>query len=149
MTSEPVGGPWVQAALFCEKVLIEQDSVPSFIRVIDQVRHPVVLSGSDGEPPPLPYQLTGFVALKPGSARGRIEYTIVMETPAGLRRSVFGGSFSFAGGPNNGVNIPFQFMVLFESEGLYWFDLILGDGQVLTRMPFYVEYQIMRPGAGA
>ncbi|TAK64999.1 MAG: hypothetical protein EPO22_05350 [Dehalococcoidia bacterium] len=146
MTNEVVGGPWVQAALFCERVLIEHDNVPSMIRVIDQIRHPIVASGPGVVAPTLPYQLNGFIALKPGAAKGRFDYAIVMETPAGLKRQVANGSFTFAGGPHNGVNIPFQLAIVFDQEGLYWFDIVLDGDRVLTRMPFYVEYVVMRPG---
>lgn len=136
-------GPWIQAALFCDKLLFEQDGVPSVIRVIDQIRIPMVLAAGE-EPQPWSHLLNGLVALKPGNARGRMEYSIEMEAPNGLRKTVITGSFSFAGAANNGVNIPFQLPVTFDGQGLYWFALIVED-RLLTRMPFYVEYQIMRP----
>lgn len=36
------GGPFLSAALLCEKVLVEQDGIKSAIRIIDRVTHAVL-----------------------------------------------------------------------------------------------------------
>jgi hypothetical protein len=133
------GGPWVQMAAFCEKVLIERDGVPSVIRVIDQITHTIAGPEAPDALPPFNVQLQVIVMLKAGRARGRSEFTLVVERPDGIRREAGTGSVHFEGGPNSGANIPISLVVTFEMEGLYWFDLLV-DGRLMTRMPLMVRY---------
>lgn len=142
---EALGGPYVQAALFCEKLLVEQNGMLSIIRVIDQITHTVQGTGAPDAMPAVQFQLQGVVMLKPGDARGRVGYTLAVERPDGLRREIVSGSVHFAGGAGQGVNLPLNLSVAFEQEGVYWFDLAI-EGRTLTRMPFTVLYNRIVPG---
>lgn len=141
----PPKGPYLQAALFCERVLEEKDGVSSIIRVIDQVTHTVAGPDAPENLPPFNYALQMVVMLKQGEARGRKTFTIIMEGPDGLRRELGTGTAHFMGGPHQGANIRLDLNPLFQQEGLYWFDFLL-EGQVMTRMPFNVQYQRIKPG---
>src|SRR5919199_274808 len=78
-----VPGPYVQAATFCEKVLMEQDGTPSLIRVIDRI-----IASAPGGPAELPegmiLQTTLAVFLKPDDARGRHPVTVRPQLPSGV-----------------------------------------------------------------
>src|SRR6266540_5841503 len=99
-------GPYVQAALFCEKILREQDGAISIIRVIDRITHTVQAPDAPESLPPLTYPLQMIVMLKPGDATGRQTFSLTVVKPDGLRRDVGSGSVHFEGGPNHGVNLP-------------------------------------------
>jgi hypothetical protein len=47
-------GPYLSAALLCEKVLVEQDSVKSLIRIFDRTIH--ASSGADAPQAMQPFQ---------------------------------------------------------------------------------------------
>lgn len=49
------GGPYVQVAAFCEKVLVEQDGVVTLVRLIDRLTHQAVGPGAPEKMPTLPY----------------------------------------------------------------------------------------------
>ncbi len=142
----PPKGPYIQVAAFCESLIEGKDGTWSLIRVIDQVTHQAIGAGAPSDLPPLNYALKGVVMLKPGEARGRMNYEFFMERPNGIRTSGGGGSVTFVGGPNQGVNIPLMMNVTFDQEGTYWFDLFM-DGQLLTRMPLQVIYNRVMPGS--
>ena len=144
MEAQPTG-PYVQAALFCEKVLQEPDHVLSIIRVIDQVTIKVVGAEAPEALPRFGYSMQALIMLKPGSARGRHTYMLSMERPNGLKNEVGTGTANFTGGQNQGASIRLNLNLTFDQEGLYWFDLIL-DGKLLTRMPFQVLYELIKPG---
>lgn len=145
MTAPPKG-PFVQAAVFCDRLLMEQDGTASIIRVIDKITHLVLGPDVPAELPQFTMQLKGVVMLKPGSALGRATFALVGERPDGQRHNLGESTVHFEGGLR-GVNIPLDVTVTFGQEGLYWFDVLI-DGELMTRMPLAVEYdrRVLRRG---
>jgi hypothetical protein len=90
--------------------------------------------------PPLEWEATAFIQLKPGQARGSTAFRILMEAPSGLTREISAGSFNFLGGPNQGADLIAPMRIRLELAGLYWFDVEI-DGRILTRMPLEVLYE--------
>lgn len=82
----PTSGPWVQMALFCERVIEEKDSVLSIIRVVDRVIHAPTGPSLPDMMPPFAYQLSLAITLKAGGATGRSTIAIESEGPDGLTR---------------------------------------------------------------
>src|SRR5229473_2012951 len=70
------GGPWLQAAVFCEKVLFEKDGPVSLIRMVD--RFNITASGvaPPTKMPPTTITVTAFLYFKSGIARGSYEITV-------------------------------------------------------------------------
>lgn len=134
-------GPYVQVAAFCEKVLEEKDGVLSLIRVVDRITHTVAGPGAPAEMQPFPYQLMLALTLKTGQARGGYNLKIVRELPSGIREESQGPSFRihFEGEGDRGQNLVLQLQLMFEQEGLHWFDVFLEE-QLLTRLPLRVVY---------
>jgi len=135
------GGPYLQAAFFCEKILVEQDSVVSFIRQVDRLT-----TTASGPAVPASMPTTTFttflaIALKSGEARGTHDIKLVRERPSGIRdnQPVFSVRLLFEG-EDRGVGLHGPANLTFEEEGLYWFDLYV-DETLMTRMPFRVIYQ--------
>jgi hypothetical protein len=78
-------GPYLNAALICEKVLQEKDETLSVIRMIDRFNVTVSALGSPENLPPIPLSLTVLIALKSGKARGRSTVKLRIENPSGLK----------------------------------------------------------------
>lgn len=136
-------GPYIQAALFCERVLQEKDGVSSLIRVIDRLTHTV--GGPRETVPeklePFSYQMTLVVMLKSGRARGSYQVRIDIEPPSGEVRP--GPSFPIhLEGDDRGVNLILNMNVQFTEPGLYWFNVYFIDKEdkLLTRIPFHLIY---------
>ncbi len=138
MTTES-SGPYLVAALLCEKVLQEKNEVVSLIRIVDRFMVTVSALGSPENMPTIPINLTAFVSLKSGGARGRYTIKWRAETPSGIKEpeQLFPVLFE---GEDRGVNLILNLNMVVDQEGLYWFDVLLED-QLLTRIPLRIVYQ--------
>lgn len=134
MTPSPK--PWVQAACICEKVLVEQDRVASLIRVVDTYTLSVPESIPDGWKPKT--DLTAFVALKSGDAEGQFEVGLRLVDPNGKASPIRKWPIELRGG-EHGANLKVEFNLLEPVMGLYWFDVLWTDGELLTRIPFRLK----------
>lgn len=144
--SAPPTGPFLVAALICDRVLQEKDNVLSLVRIIDQLTHTVVGPSMPDELPKVSYNLTFFLSFKSGRARGRQTVALIMEDPSGIRKRVVSQSMQLEG-ENRGANLVIQSNITFNMEGIYWFDVLLEE-QLVTRMPFKVMYQLVSAGVG-
>src|SRR5436853_6252033 len=78
------GGPYLTAALICEKILREKDEVISIIRIIDRIT--VTIRGTsppETPPPPITVNCNAFIALKSGSTTGKRTLKWMLEAPSG------------------------------------------------------------------
>lgn len=132
-------GPYLNAALICEKVLQEKDEVTSIIRIVDRVVLTTTASSSPEKIPPTTLDLYAFLSFKSGSARGRHTIKWVTEAPSGIRspEQLLPALFE---GEDRGVNFIIRLNIIVDQEGVYWFDIFLED-QLLTRVPLRILYQ--------
>jgi hypothetical protein len=134
------GGPYLTAALICEKILREKDEVISIIRVIDRI---TITIGRTLLPQTLPMPITvncnAFIALKSGSATGNRTLKWMLETPSGTKTPEQLIPILLEG-EDRGVNLVLNLNIQVEQEGLHWFTLLLED-QFLTRIPLRIFYQ--------
>jgi len=142
--AEPHDGPYLAMAVFCDRVLQENNGVLSLIRVVDRIN----VSGGGGAPeemPAIPLQLTAVLSFKSGFAKGKYTITLQPVTPSGkvLSPSKMQALFE---GDDRGVNLIVNIALSVSEEGLYWFDLLVEE-QLVTRMPLRILYQ--RTGGGA
>jgi hypothetical protein len=137
-------GPFLTAALICERVLEEKDGVLSVVRIIDQLTHTIIGPSLPAELPVVPYDLTFLITFKAGRARGRHDLTLMMEDPSGDKRQVISQSVQMEG-ENRGTNLVLKGKIEFKLEGLYWFDVLL-ENRLITRMPFKLMYQLVSTG---
>ena len=144
-TSAPPTGPFLTAALICERVLQEKDGVLSVIRIIDQLTHTIVARSMPEELPKVPFDLVFLISFKSGRARGRQIVSLGIEDPSGTKKELFAHSIQLEG-EHRGANWVVQANVTFSMEGLYWFEVFL-EGQLVTRMPLKLVYQLVSPGA--
>lgn len=134
-------GPYLNAALICEKILREQDGVISTVRIIDRLTHTV--PGSDVMEP-FAYRLFLLLVFKSGEALGNYQVSIQPikpETNEKMPPVVYPVNFESPG--DRGVGICADMQILFDVPGLWWFDVYLsGQGQMrrVTRIPFRIIY---------
>lgn len=138
-------GPFLAMAVFCEKVLREADGVLSAIRIVDRLQ--INVAGGPppaGQLPPIFAALQLFVSLKPGSARGKVDFRIRRERPDGQIADLLGMPLLLEG-EDRAANVVVNLSMQFEMEGLYWF-YVLVDGVQFTRMPLRVIVMYQQAG---
>lgn len=128
--------PWIQAACVCEKVLVEQDRVPSLIRIVDT--YTMIL------PDPVPdnavpsVDLVAFVSLKSGDVAGNFDVGLRLVDPNGKASKVRKWAVELRGN-EHGANLKLDFNLVNPLVGLYWFDVLWIDDELLTRIPFRLK----------
>jgi hypothetical protein len=147
------GGPYLQAAFFCERLLQETDGVPSAIRIVDHVTAQAAGPVSPGSPH-VPVSLTFVLLFKTGKARGYRELTIAMVPPGGSSSLAPGDEYSqrilFEGPDDRGDTIIMPITMIpismtLEAAGIYWFNVSI-DQRFMTRVPLRVEIPKQTPG---
>src|SRR5258706_6964275 len=81
--SKKKAGPYLSAALVCEKVLFEEDNVSSLIRVVDTIQLPHYPPLDAGDSVKLPVVM--LVMLKSGDFRGEKDLILRLVNPSGKR----------------------------------------------------------------
>lgn len=143
----PPGGPYLSAALVCERVIQEQDGVLTAIRIIDRIIQSAIGVEAPDEMPSFGVNITLLVVLKAGAARGRHQVRITIEAPSGEQMPQEATLPVLLEGEERGVNLILTLGFLAEQEGLYWFNVYFGDQDtLLTRVPLRIVYQPQRLG---
>lgn len=152
MSASDTGGPHVQVAAFCEKVIVEQGTGKlSLIGLVEQVTNSAVGPEVPDVMPPFSLNaLTLAVCIWADQARGRYAIKIRPEDPSGHQLDALSAPIQLEGGPR-GVNVITQMNLLVEHEGTYWFDILFAtgttdDGRLLTRVPLEVLYRPQQLG---
>jgi hypothetical protein len=134
------GGPFLQAAFICEKVLTEADGTVSAIRIIDRF----FITPGPGQlaaaaMPAVVMSHTLFVTFKSGTAHGRFTAKLVFRGPSGLKLQEVSVPVLLEG-EERGANLIIPYQIQVDQEGLYWFDVYLNE-KLMTKIPFRVIYQ--------
>lgn len=146
----PPRGPFLAAAVLCERVLTEQDGVLSLIRIVDRITQTAVGPETPDEMPAFPVNLTAVIVLKSGSARGRHSVRITLEAPSGQEIGQEVILPVLLEGEDRGVNLVVNLGFQAEHEGIYWVNVHFGSQKhLLTRVPLRVVYQPQRLGAAS
>jgi len=132
-------GPYLLAAIICEKVLVERDGVKSAIRIIDRVTRQAVGPSPPPEMEPFDYEMTLLIRFKSGRARGTFNLEIQLVKPSGESPTPMSRTILFEGEEDRGSDIVANMRIKFDQIGIYWFNIIL-NGVRLTRIPFRVVY---------
>jgi hypothetical protein len=137
-------GPFLSAAVFCEKVLQEKDGVASLIRVVDRLITQATGADPPERMPALQANLTLFISLKAGFAQGSYSVHIRCTNPLG-RTTDLATLPVLLEGQDRGANLVGVMQLRLEEPGLYWFD-VLFEQRLLTRIPLRVVYQRLSLG---
>lgn len=136
---EQLEGPYLQIAVLCERVLQEQDSVMSLIRIVDRFTQRAVGPNAPERMPPLPISATLVLSLKSGFARGSFQVRIRLRTPTGRELPSASLPVLFEA-PHRGHNLIVPFELEAQEEGVYWFDVFLNE-RPMTQVPLQVVYE--------
>jgi len=120
---------------FCNKVLIENDGVPSYIRVVDRW----MISGPTDAMPISIINTYLVVNFKSGIYRGSLELAITPITPSGNPMPVIRSPLLFEGDDERGTGVAGEIGFPVAEQGIYWFEVKLG-GNLITKMPLRVAY---------
>jgi hypothetical protein len=139
------GGPYVQAASFCETIIRGKETGRlSMINIVDGIT--VVGPDPDEMPPVSIANLKVVINLWAGQAKGRYSLLLRPEEPSGLQGDpITLASINFSTQPGVDTVLPMPPYELTE-EGKYWFDVLLSPGhgeedRLLSRIPLTVIYQ--------
>lgn len=131
-------GPYVQAALICEKVIEDNERVLTLVRIVDRITHSATGLAAPETMPTFSYPMSLVIMLKSGPARGTYPVRFDTESPSGARQQ--GPSFSVhLEGEDRGHNLVLNMNTTFTEQGLYWFDIYF-DNDLITRIPLRVVY---------
>lgn len=128
MIDPTVRGPFVRAALLCERVLCETDGTLSAIRILDE-----------GTVTDSPLHLVLLLMLVRGDARpGQHQASLQIRSPAGALVSTKEIALTLDdGGPEQASSLVLDLRFEPRAEGVYWFSVSWGeDARVLTQVPF-------------
>lgn len=135
-----ITGPFLVAALLCERVLQEKDGHISVIRVFDRLMRRI-----EDEKPPLKMpaftpRFYLFLSFKAGGIKGEKQVTIRSSSKEGtVENYSLSTPILFRGGAT-GNNVILDVSLKVLKEGLVWFDVILGK-KTLTRIPLQIQYE--------
>lgn len=126
----PARGPFVQAALLCERVLCETDGVLSAIRILHEGR---AMAAGDG-----PSRVVLLLMLVRGDASaGEHRAHLEIRDPAGELVSAKAIALTLdAGGPEQASSLMLDVSFEPRAAGVYWFRVSWGDDGLLTQVPF-------------
>lgn len=139
------GGPYLQAGCLCENVIEDKHGVLSLIRIIDTVTRTAAGPNPPDDMPPFQYEVKLVLMFKSGKARGRSTVRIVPEKPTGASLDPISLTVHFEG-EEKGQNFITNMALTLEHEGLYWFNVHLGEDK-LTAIPLRVKYDRIVAGA--
>jgi len=134
------GGPYIAAALFCEKALREPDGVLSLIRVVDRW----TVAGSSDPMPLSVIQATMVILVKSGMFRGSSAIHVAPVSPTGKHLPAVEFPVLFEGDDYRGVGVVAPLAFPAQEPGTYWFEISVA-GQLLTRIPLQVVYHRIGP----
>ena len=141
-------GPYLVAALLCEKVLVERDGVKSAIRIVDRVNR----TAAGLQPPdlmePFDYELMLLISLKSGFARGPHRLRVEFVKPSQETVAPVDTTVNFEGDEDRGVDAVVVLKIRIDMTGIHWINVYLNDAR-LTRVPLRVVYTtqyLRRPG---
>jgi hypothetical protein len=141
------GGPYVQIAVICESFIKgEQSHALSIINILEGLSG----GGPEAEMPPMTLQppMKLIINLWAGQARGRYSLKLRPEAPSGMQDDPIDLTevqFTELTGLGRDIILPMPRIELME-PGTHWFDVLLapfgeGEAQLLTRIPFILNYQ--------
>src|SRR2546427_11635566 len=120
-------GPYVQAALLCERVVQESGGRVTIVRLIDRVIAPTVATVGPAQIPPTIVSCHAVVILKTGSRPGNYKLRLLLTSPSKRPIREFSLNISLPDEEDQGVNgvMPIQFPA--TEEGVYWFEVRLDN----------------------
>lgn len=146
------GGPYLVAALLCEKVLEEKDGVKTLVRIVDRLMHQVVQAQPPEVMPPVQERFALYLRFRCGQAVGTRELRLTIVKPSGESAWSSHLPIVFEEGDARFIDVVINLSLGLEMPGRWWFVMEMGsDGQAqrIAAIPLDVVYLPIRmPPAG-
>jgi hypothetical protein len=138
-------GPFIKAAVLCERILDEKDGVLSAIRIFDRASTELQVDGDGGEEsvPNALIQGALLVAIVAGDAARNQVVTVRLVRPSGSTTALTEFPVEFTAEEDAAAQLVLRLTLELTEEGLHWFEILIGDG-VKTRIPLRVSKTIKR-----
>jgi Family of unknown function (DUF6941) len=134
-------GPYLSAALLCERVMEEKDKVLTAFRITDSTTITLPPGTPDDFPSEtnrLPVTFDSLVSLKTGKSPGEHTVRIDMISPSGKRSESETRTLTLPDEEHGGANLIHHHTVSIKQGGLFYFEVLV-DGELLTRVPFRID----------
>ncbi len=137
-------GPFLQSALFCDRILQEHDGTISVIRIIDTLYVDIKRVAPDSLVS-IPVEIQCLISLKAGSYRGAAVIEIVREDPPDYHHGdPWTHTIEFTGAMSTlGVNMIATLQFPVRESRDEWFSVLV-NGECVTRMPLQVTLEMPR-----
>jgi hypothetical protein len=137
--------PYLIHAFVCEKVLVERDNVPSYIRAIDEITLHVAQPLQRGDVVPVNANLVLGIRPGPKERTGLHDLVIERVGPSQDRKLFFQKDVEFKDREDDCLSIGFAIYLAWDADGLYWFDIFL-DKRLLGRVPLRLSLILEQSG---
>lgn len=139
-------GPFLQSALFCDRILQEHDGTISIIRIIDALYVDMERIGFDS-PVSIPVEIQCLISLKAGSYRGAAAVEIVRENPPDYHHGdPWAQTIEFTGEMSTlGINMIATLKFPVRESRDEWFSVLVNE-ECVTRMPLQVTLEMPKTG---
>lgn len=130
-------GPYLQAALLCQRVEQQGPNGPiTIVGLIDRVFIPAPFGAALQ---PSVVSCHAVVILKTGSCPGNYRLRLTLTSPSGKRLREFSGDITLPNEPDQGINVVMPIQFTASEEGIYWFEVRLGNDLPLTKISFRLK----------
>ena len=127
-------GPYVQAALLCQRVAQQVPNGP--ITIVGLIDRLVVRAPYGTAPQPSVVSCHAVVILKTGSRPGNHRLRLTLTSPSGRPLREFSLDITLPNEPDQGVNVVMPIQFTASEEGIYWFEVRLDNELPLTKISF-------------
>jgi hypothetical protein len=138
-------GPYLSAAVLCERVIEEKDGVKSIIRIVDRIISQVHGREVPDKMPPINALLSLFLSLKTGKNPGKREIRIGFMRPDGTTMPEQVQRINLEAPENRGADFIINLNLGLDQEGTYWFSIYIGEF-LMTKIPLTVVYLTQSAG---
>jgi hypothetical protein len=142
-TSNESKGPYIKAAVFCERVLEEKDNVLSAIRIFDRSAAEIELAEDDEEVPGIEIRGHLMVAIVAGESLRKQAVTVRLLKPSGETVQLAEFPIEFGPDEDAAAQLILKLAIGVTQEGIFWFEILTEDA-VRTRIPLRVSKTIKR-----
>ena len=143
LDAKPEYGPYLNAALLCEKVLQEKDGVNTAIRIIDQLNITAAGPGVPQQIVPSVVKFTILLVIKTGEMPGPCTIEIIVKKPDLTEAAKIARTVNLESPAYRGMNLKIETQLQVDQVGLWWFEIFI-RGIKRTRVPLNVVYLAQR-----
>jgi hypothetical protein len=134
-------GPYLTAALFCERVIEDKERVLTIVRIMDSIIIDLpedIPADFPSDENRLPVSFDGLVSLKTGKSPGEHTIRIDMISPSGKRSENYRQTVTLSPEEHGGANLMLHNTVSVKKGGLFYFEVFIDD-KLATRLPFRID----------